>query len=160
MPETTPVSQENRDKQILQIMGQSLKDPKAAKSGVEYINEEYRMLPGGKEEPKMKPQDFYGGGAGSYAPYIEKMLDFGKEKISEGENVANQINAIFGQGSHKSFMGAASKMTPDQQEAFAQFLSKLSTVEDPMRDKSFGTQARQALTRPNPLSRAINRVLP
>ena len=146
-------SKKNMDDQILQLMGGAIKDPKAAKSGVQYIQSEFEKIPEQQKYTDTKnPQEFYGGSPKSYA---EKMLNYGSPKIYKGENVAEQINNIFGPNSHSSFYNALSKMTPDQQQSFANFLQHFGQVTEPAQERSVGTKLRQAITAPNPITRAL-----
>jgi len=146
-------SKQNMDDQILQLMGGAIKDPKAAKSGVQYIKNEFERIPETNRYPDIKnPQDFYGG---SPKTYVEKMLNYGNPKIGRGENVAEQINNIFGPNSHSSFYNALSKMTPEQQQSFANFLQHFGQVTEPAEERTVGTKLRQAITAPNPITRTL-----
>ena len=148
---------DDRDQQVIQLMGTALKDPAAAESGVKYTNTEYGYLPPGeKSSPSANPKDYYGGNP---KEYIAKMLAYGAPTPSKGEHVVEEFNSIFGSGSHAAVNAALSKMTPDQQLAFAQFLSKFGQVEDPLRKRDFGTKVREAVTAPNVVSRAFNRAV-
>jgi hypothetical protein len=146
-------SKQSMDDQILQLMGGAIKDPKAAKSGVQYIKNEFERMPEEGKYPDIKnPQEFYGGSPKSY---VEKMLNYGNPKIEKGENVAEQINNIFGPNSHSSFYNAFSKMTPDQQQSFANFLQQFGQVTEPAKENTVGTKLRQAITAPNKITRAL-----
>jgi hypothetical protein len=148
------MAEENRDKQIIEMMGSLVKDPKQAERVSGYTEKEYSAIPSGQKVPLIseradKKQDL-GVIGGTPKTYIEAMLGYGSPDIKkgEGENVAVELNRVFGPGAHQTFYKAAQSMTPEQQLAFADFLQKFGSVTDPLANKDVGTKVRQIVQFP------------
>ena len=136
---------EERDKEVIGLMQQgfgtvpskiSKGSPGRIAQESEKVLQQYAQMP-----PQFKtspPSESSQGLIGnSVDTYVDHMLQFGEPgaKKGVGENVAFELNQMFGSDANTRFYQASKKMNPQQKKLFADFLQALGRVSDRPQNK-------------------------
>ena len=133
---------EERDKQVIDLMKQSFGEvpskmskgaPERIAKQTENVMQQYGQIPSSyKTEPISQRSDGYGLIGNSVDTYVDHLLYYGKPgaKKGVGENVAFELNQMFGSDANERFYQASKKMNPEQKKLLADFLQALGVVSD------------------------------
>ena len=133
---------EERDKEIIGLMQQgfgpvpskiSKGSPGRIAQESEKVLQQYAQMPSSQKTPPISQRpDGYGLIGNSVDSYVDHLLYYGEPgaKKGVGENVAFELNQMFGPDANTRFYQASKKMNPEQKKLFADFLQALGAVSD------------------------------